>query len=290
VDKDSGLFFWYNCRDESSQWADSEGEGWAGYGSRRASTVDATFTNTLKDAALNPTSSNKSETATAEVAAPKSPRAPTAADEKEMTAANVTASESKKRGIAEQDDGDDDTPVPAEGAEAKTADTTAPSSEKKDDEVAAAEAKQPEGSNSPRAASPRAALVKLSPRPGQSAKAPPATSAEATVEEGLAEAKPTETAQSEEKAPGEGSVSPRTASPRPGSVKLSPRVEPSVQSGQSVKMEAAQSVKVAEGQSVKVDSAQSVKVTAGQSSKSVKQDALAAPADGADPPSLSAAE
>jgi hypothetical protein len=47
---------------------------------------------------------------------------------------------------------------------------------------------------------------------------------------------------------------------------------------------------VAAGQSVKVDSAQSVMVAVGQSSKSVKQDASAAPADDADPPSLTAAE
>lgn len=93
VDKDSGLFFWFNCKDESSQWADTEGEGWAGYGSRRASTMApaSAFSNTLMDAALG--GSTKSQEA------PKSPRAPTRADEKETDAKNA-AEDSKAEGIA----------------------------------------------------------------------------------------------------------------------------------------------------------------------------------------------
>jgi hypothetical protein len=72
VDKDSGLFFWYNTKDESSQWADTEGEGWSGYGSRRASTYadSSHFSNSLKNAALSlgdgeNTHSDQAATATA---------------------------------------------------------------------------------------------------------------------------------------------------------------------------------------------------------------------------------
>lgn len=92
VDKDSGLFFWFNCKDESSQWADTEGEGWAGYGSRRASTQApaSTFSNTLMDAALGSTNDEEP---------PRSPRAPTRADEKE-TEAKHAGEESKPDGIA----------------------------------------------------------------------------------------------------------------------------------------------------------------------------------------------
>ena len=54
VDKDSGLFFWFNCKDETSQWADTEGEGWAGYGSRRASAApDLVYTNSLVGSCKN---------------------------------------------------------------------------------------------------------------------------------------------------------------------------------------------------------------------------------------------
>lgn len=110
VDKDSGLFFWFNCKDESSQWADTEGEGWAGYGSRRASTMnpDTVYSNAL--------SSSKSGLLIVPTSPPRSPRAPTAADEKEADAASAatdTAAESKlespdsepkKRGIADVED------------------------------------------------------------------------------------------------------------------------------------------------------------------------------------------
>ena len=54
MDKDSGLFFWFNCKDETSQWADTEGEGWAGYGSRRASAApDLVYTNSLVGSCKN---------------------------------------------------------------------------------------------------------------------------------------------------------------------------------------------------------------------------------------------
>ena len=87
MDKDSGLFFWFNCKDESSQWADTEGEGWAGYGSRRASTMnpDAVFSNALMESALAGSSKSNQSTIlrVASGSPPRSPRAPTKAEEKE---------------------------------------------------------------------------------------------------------------------------------------------------------------------------------------------------------------
>lgn len=114
MDKDSGLFFWFNCKDESSQWADTEGEGWAGYGSRRASSAvpDLVYSNSLVGSCKNLVPGGFGTGSTP----PRSPRAPTHAEEKE--AAGVQHSipspfaspgkkvERKMQGIAELAEGE----------------------------------------------------------------------------------------------------------------------------------------------------------------------------------------
>mmetsp|Transcript_98 Transcript_98/g.167 ORF Transcript_98/g.167 Transcript_98/m.167 type:complete len:752 (-) Transcript_98:341-2596(-) len=81
VDKDSGCYFWYNTRDESSQWADDTAvEGWSGASTRQATSEGVSDLN-AKLAEL--TGSKAAATAGAE---PSSPRAPTIEEEKEVEA------------------------------------------------------------------------------------------------------------------------------------------------------------------------------------------------------------
>lgn len=144
MDKDSGLFFWFNCKDESSQWADTEGEGWAGYGSRRASSVnpDTVYTNAL---VATKSGLSLSRIPSASSSPPRSPRAPTAADEKETDAAGKAADSKKvdekadaapkKRGIAdEEEEGESAKQSPADAKDAD-APISRSNDEQKEDEA-----------------------------------------------------------------------------------------------------------------------------------------------------------
>lgn len=157
VDKDSGLFFWFNCRDESSQWADTEGEGWAGYGSRRASTMApaSAFSNTLMDAALGDGGSTKSKEP------PRSPRAPTRADEKETDAKHASGKESKSAGIAAVLDGEEEEGEGG-GESGEGGEATAQSKKVSGDDIAAekADAASEPGSESKTEPTTPAALLK----------------------------------------------------------------------------------------------------------------------------------
>ncbi|KAJ1423386.1 hypothetical protein B484DRAFT_432650, partial [Ochromonadaceae sp. CCMP2298] len=83
VDKDSGVYFWFNTKDESTQWVDDgQVEGWSGQERRLSSAV---ITGSPVFAEEMPAIEEGVKEA------PRSPRAPTAADEKESEALAAAA-------------------------------------------------------------------------------------------------------------------------------------------------------------------------------------------------------